>query len=215
MTAFVLLFACTIQIAFGQSRTVPARLIYLVDERPVGELHTFASGEAGCAFAYQRRLAQTVASSNWTRTWNECGQTFTHTNTLTLTGAPYWTYQANPNLPDLGRARIEHVWLDDRPVAAITYTYTGTATTPTTTSTSYVETDHLATPRLITNASRQKRWSWDSAPYGDTLPIENPQALGVYKYNLRFPGQYFDAETNHHYNHHRDYESTTGRICAI
>ncbi len=112
---------------------------------------------------------------------------------------------------DLGRARIEHVWLEDRPVAAITYTYTGTTTTPTTTTTSYVETDHLATPRLITNASRQKRWTWESAPYGDTVPNENPQALGVYKYNLRFPGQYFDSETAHHYNHHRDYESTSGR----
>ncbi|MBA3623727.1 MAG: RHS repeat-associated core domain-containing protein [Methylibium sp.] len=112
---------------------------------------------------------------------------------------------------NLGRARIEHVWLDDRPIAAITYTYTGTATTPTATTTNYVESDHLATLRLITNASRQKRWSWESAPYGDTLPNQNPQSLGAYKYNLRFPGQYFDSETNHHYNHHRDYESTTGR----
>ena len=103
------------------------------------------------------------------------------------------------------------MWLEDRPIAAITYTYTGTAMTPATTTTSYVETDHLATPRLITNASRQKRWTWESAPYGDTFPNENPQALGAYNYNLRFPGQYFDAETNHHYNHHRDYESTTGR----
>ncbi len=112
---------------------------------------------------------------------------------------------------NLGRARIEHVWLDDRPIAAITSTYTGTSTTPATTTTSYVETDHLATPRLITNASRQKRWTWESAPYGDTFPNENPQAKGVYNYNLRFPGQYFDAETNHHYNHYRDYESTSGR----
>ena len=112
---------------------------------------------------------------------------------------------------DLGRARVEHVWLEDRPIAVITYTYTGTSTTPATTTTSYVETDHLATPRLITNASRQKRWTWESAPYGDTFPNENPQALGAYKYNLRFPGQYFDSETSHHYNHHRDYESTSGR----
>ena len=112
---------------------------------------------------------------------------------------------------NLGRARMEHVWLDDRPVAAITYGYSGTSTTPNSTVVSYVETDHLGTPRLITNASRQKRWSWDSAPYGDTFANENPEGLGVYVYNLRFPGQYFDKETNHHYNHHRDYESTSGR----
>ena len=70
---------------------------------------------------------------------------------------------------NLGRARMEHVWLDDRPVAVITYGYSGTSTIPNSTVISYVETDHLGTPRLITNASRQKRWSWVSAPYGDTL----------------------------------------------
>ena len=89
---------------------------------------------------------------------------------------------------DLGRARIEHVWLDDRPIAAITYTYTGTSTTPATTTTSYVETDHLATPRLITNASRQKRWTWESAPYGDTFPNENPQALRCLQLQPALPG---------------------------
>jgi RHS repeat-associated protein len=112
---------------------------------------------------------------------------------------------------NLGRARTEHIWVGDRPAAALTYTYSGTSTTPLTKTVSYVETDHLGTPRLVTNASRQARWSWVSAPYGDTFPNENPSALGAYPYNLRFAGQFFDKETNHHYNWHRDYESTTGR----
>jgi RHS repeat-associated protein len=112
---------------------------------------------------------------------------------------------------NLGRARTEHVWLSRRPIAAVTYTYVSSNLTPATTTVSYVETDHLGTPRLVTNASRQARWSWVSAPYGDTLANENPTALGAYPYNLRFAGQYFDKETNHHYNWHRDYESTTGR----
>lgn len=29
--------------------------------------------------------------------------------------------------------------------------------------------------------------------------------------NLRFPGQYFDAETDFHYNYFRDYDSSSGR----
>ena len=29
--------------------------------------------------------------------------------------------------------------------------------------------------------------------------------------NLRFPGQYYDAETGQHYNYFRDYDPTTGR----
>ena len=31
------------------------------------------------------------------------------------------------------------------------------------------------------------------------------------RYNLRFPGQYYDQETGHSYNFARDYDSTTGR----
>jgi RHS repeat-associated protein len=112
---------------------------------------------------------------------------------------------------NLGRARMEHVWLGERPIAAITYTYSGSNLTPLTTTVSTVETDHLATPRLISNSAKQARWSWHSAPYGDTLPNENPAGLGVYSYNLRFAGQYFDADTNLAYNHHRDYDSTSGR----
>ena len=43
------------------------------------------------------------------------------------------------------------------------------------------------------------------------MPDENPQSLGVVTFNLRFPGQYYDAETSLHYNYFRDYDPTTGR----
>ncbi len=33
----------------------------------------------------------------------------------------------------------------------------------------------------------------------------------LFSYNLRFPGQYFDAETGKHYNYHRDYDPSLGR----
>jgi RHS repeat-associated protein len=112
---------------------------------------------------------------------------------------------------NLGRARIEHIWLDDRPIAAVRYTYVSSNLTPATTTVSYVEADHLGTPRMITDSARRMRWLWHSAPYGDTMPNDNPSALGAYTYNLRFPGQYFDKETSLYYNWHRDYEATTGR----
>jgi len=35
--------------------------------------------------------------------------------------------------------------------------------------------------------------------------------LGAFTFNLRFPGQYFDKETNLHYNTYRDYSPDTGR----
>jgi len=112
---------------------------------------------------------------------------------------------------NLGRATREHVWLAERPVALIVYTYSGTSTAPLTTTYYSVEADHLGTPRLITDSAQAKRWYWHDAPYGDTLPNEKPGAAPALVYNLRFPGQYFDKETNIHYNWHRDYEPTTGR----
>ena len=33
----------------------------------------------------------------------------------------------------------------------------------------------------------------------------------IFTLNLRFPGQYFDKETNKHYNINRDYDPITGR----
>lgn len=45
---------------------------------------------------------------------------------------------------------------------------------------------------------------WDDVD-GETMKTE---------VNLRFPGQFFDAETGLHYNWHRYYEPTTGRYIS-
>ena len=57
-----------------------------------------------------------------------------------------------------------------------------------------------------------------STPFGETLANENPQNLtgaalttGQFRYNLRFPGQFFDAESGKHYNYFRDYDPQVGR----
>jgi RHS repeat-associated protein len=110
-----------------------------------------------------------------------------------------------------GRPQSEHVWLVDRPVAFIDYNYSGSDPTPTKVNLFTVEADHLGAPRLITDSAQAERWLWHSAPYGDTQPNERPTKKAAVVYNLRFPGQYYDAETNSFYNWHRDYESTTGR----
>jgi RHS repeat-associated protein len=77
----------------------------------------------------------------------------------------------------------------------------------------YVHADHLGTPRVITRPSDNKVvWKWDSAEaFGNSLPNENPSALGAFKYNLRMPGQYFDQETGTFYNYFRDYDPQLGR----
>ena len=70
----------------------------------------------------------------------------------------------------------------------------------------YLHTDHLATPRLGTDQAGIPVWRWESPAFGDAPPS---QQLGTV--NLRFPGQYFDAETGLHQNWHREYDPRIGR----
>jgi RHS repeat-associated protein len=55
-------------------------------------------------------------------------------------------------------------------------------------------------------------WRWDQAePFGNNVPDENPSGLGAFEFPMRLPGQYFDKETNLHYNYFRDYDPVLGR----
>jgi len=76
----------------------------------------------------------------------------------------------------------------------------------------FIHSDHLNTPRVITNSTGQAVWRLDQGePFGNSLPDENPSGLGNFTCNLRLPGQYFDKESNTHYNMARDYDPAIGR----
>jgi len=70
-----------------------------------------------------------------------------------------------------------------------------------------IYTDHLGTPRRLSDETGAIIWSWEGKPFGESTP-QNPQNLD---FNLRFSGQYYDAETSTHYNINRDYNPQTGR----
>jgi RHS repeat-associated protein len=75
----------------------------------------------------------------------------------------------------------------------------------------YVHTDHLGTPRVITDGNIVI-WRWESDPFGTAAAQEDPDGdLTDFTYNLRFPGQYYDEETGLHYNYFRTYDPSTGR----
>ena len=58
-------------------------------------------------------------------------------------------------------------------------------------------------------------WRWDQGePFGNDVPNNDPSGLGAFDFPLRFPGQYFDRETNLHYNYFRDYDSAIGRYVS-
>jgi RHS repeat-associated protein len=76
----------------------------------------------------------------------------------------------------------------------------------------FIQVDHLNTPRAIYDANQNLKWRWEQAePFGVNVPDENPSALGVFEFPVRFPGQYFDKETNLAYNYYRDYDALLGR----
>jgi len=99
-----------------------------------------------------------------------------------------------------GIAKQEIIYLGAMPVATVNYA-----------GTYYIHADWRNTPRQIDNASKQPVWAWDPQAFGDNLPNQNPSALGTFTFNLRFPGQYYDAESGKSYNYFRDYDSSTGR----
>ncbi len=104
----------------------------------------------------------------------------------------------------------ETVWLEDLPIATLRPTGSGT---PPPIAIYYVHPDHLGSPRAVTRPSDNAfLWRWDNVdPFGANLPNENPSGAGTFQYALRFPGQYYDAETSTHYNYFRDYDPTIGR----
>jgi RHS repeat-associated protein len=76
----------------------------------------------------------------------------------------------------------------------------------------YLHTDHLHTPRLATNQQAQVIWRWEGEAFGGTYPNEDVDGDGkLTTINLRFAGQYYDAETGLHYNWNRYYDPKTGR----
>ena len=88
-----------------------------------------------------------------------------------------------------------------------------------------IHTDHLGTPRRLTQADGQAAWQWAYTPYGDEAPTlgakrftnetTNPTTgatnIAPVRFNLRYPGQYFDEESGLHYNYFRSYDPRTGR----
>ena len=113
----------------------------------------------------------------------------------------------------------ETIWLGNKPIAQVRTATTATSGafgmssgSSTSTDIYYILTDHLNTPRKVTDDSGTVLWSWNSDAFGTTLANEDVDNDGTnFVFNLRFPGQYFDKESGQHYNYFRDYEPGTGR----
>ncbi|WP_363799097.1 RHS repeat-associated core domain-containing protein [Lysobacter firmicutimachus] len=118
--------------------------------------------------------------------------------------AGHWIgdYDAN------GAAQQQAVWLGDAPVGLLAGA--GAAQ-----KLHYVQPDHLGTPRAVIDADRNVAiWSWNAKgeAFGNDAPNQDPDQDGTaFVFDLRFPGQRFDAATGLNYNYFRDYEPGLGR----
>lgn len=62
-------------------------------------------------------------------------------------------------------------------------------------------------PEMLLDSGNVAVWEGGSKPFGAVLV----RAVSSLTENFRYQGQYYDAETGYHYNHHRYYDPGTGR----
>ncbi len=128
------------------------------------------------------------------------------------TASTYYAYDEAGHLLgeyDNAGAPIQQVlWLDDLPVGVLQ----GAGASQ---QLHYIEPDHLGTPRVIIDGIRNVAiWKLDSIgeAFGATPPNQNPDNDSTnFVFNLRYPGQRYDAASGLNYNMRRDYDSGTGR----
>ncbi len=96
------------------------------------------------------------------------------------------------------------IWMDDLPVGLVA-----------TNGVNYVEPDALGSPRTVIDPLRSVAiWKWDltGEAFGSTPPNQNPDADAIqFSFNMRYPGQRYDAASGLNYNYLRDYDAATGR----
>ena len=168
--------------------------------------HTTGYGTNGFTYNNRGRIAATAASST-DYLYNALGQMIEKSGTLGTTlfiqdeaGHLIGEYNGSGGLIE------ETIWLGDMPVATLQPNGSGGV------NIFYVHTDHLNSPRKIAQPTTGTlTWRWDSDPFGTAAPNQNPAGLGTFAYNLRFPGQYYDAETGLLQNWNRDYDPIVAR----
>ncbi|WP_230439615.1 RHS repeat-associated core domain-containing protein [Xanthomonas melonis] len=124
------------------------------------------------------------------------------TNTYTLYDeAGHWLGDYDTN----GAPRQQAIWLDDLPVGLLANGG----------QLHYIEPDHLGSPRVVVDAARDVavwNWSLKGEAFGNTAPNQDPDGDGTAMvFDMRFPGQRFDAASGFSQNYFRDYDAATGR----
>jgi RHS repeat-associated protein len=111
-----------------------------------------------------------------------------------------------------GQPIQQYLWLEGQPVGVLLPQQEGQ---PFNQRLKYVQSDALGSPRAIIDPTRNLAiWRWDETKetFGDHAPNTDPDNDGTHvQFDLRFPGQRYDAASGLHYNYFRDYDPAVGR----
>ena len=155
---------------------------------------------------FDRVAAMTAGASTYTYLVNGIGQRVTKSSAGATTHFVYGLGgELLSELDATGHAVREYVWLGEAgdPVPQPVGVSQGVGG-----AVNYVFGDQINSPRLVTTSAGVALWRWSSDPWGAGLPQVNANGFAI---NLRFPGQYYDAESGLHYNWHRYYDPSSGR----
>ena len=125
---------------------------------------------------------------------------------------PEWTLLGEyDNGTATGQTYTEYIWLPTEDGGAIPIAFYRSGRFYA------IHTDHLGTPRQVTDDANQPVWQWPYSAFGDNRPIGVVDASTLQPttpavvLNLGMPGQYWDEESGMYYNYHRTYCAHCGR----
>ena len=165
---------------------------------------------------YARWVAQATNATNATYTVapNTAGSTPTVITVNQQQNGGTWNYLGSFNLNTANNLTVTLSGQGNGIITADAVRIVPNTTAQTQANAYNIYTDHLNTPREIRNNANQQRWTWypeQAEAFGANPPNENPATLGIFTYNLRFPGQLYDPTSQLSYNYYRDYNPRTGR----
>lgn len=175
----------------------------VVDARGNTTADVLASGTYGYGYNGRNRLAviQVGGTTVGSYVLNALGQRVQKTAAGVTTR---FDYDEDSRLlaESSGSTSRDYIWMDGRPVGIVDYASTNAEV-------NFIHADGLGSPRAVTSSTGAVLWQWAYArnPFGENVPSSSTG----YVLNLRFPGQYFDAESGFNYNVNRDFEAATGR----
>lgn len=150
-------------------------------------------------YASDQRVANIQQGSNTIATYqyDSFGQ---RTAKVLSTNTQAFDYDLNGHLIHENAAPGNYVYLDGEPLARVDYNLSDTSGNVNSWNVAYYHNNQVRAPLQTTDSNGNITWTgqWDA--YGNVLPI-NPNITQ----NVRFPGQYYDAESGLLYNMQRYY----------